>query len=146
MTPEALTVARGALDTNTRLDAESVRRLTVAASDALDFGHAEAAAIVFQGLRAHADEVQRVAVLTGLARAHESGGNPRAAAEAYLLAAASAKDPRADAAALAARESAAVSLLRAGLRADARAVFEWLARNARAAETRQAAERRLSRL
>jgi hypothetical protein len=146
MTAEALRLAGGALDPNTRLDAESVRRLTMAASDALDFGHAQAAAIVFQGLLAHADEVQRVAVLTGLARAHESGGNPRAAAEAYLLAAASAKDPQADAAALAAREAAAVSLLRAGLRADARAVFEWLAHNARAAETRQAASRRLSRL
>jgi hypothetical protein len=146
MTAEAMKLADNALHAKTRLDAESVRRLTTAASGALDLGHAQAAAVVFQGLLAHSDEIQRVAVLTGLARAHESGGNPRAAAEAYLLAAAAAKDPQADPAALAAREAAAVNLLRAGLRADARAVFEWLARNARSSETRQAASRRLSRL
>lgn len=146
MIPQALSLAAGALEAKPRLDAESVRRITLAASDALDFGHAEAARIVFQGLLAHVDDVQqRAAVLTGLARAHESGGDPRAAAEAYLLAAVSAKDPH-DPAALAAREAAGANLLRAGLRADARAVFEWIARNARSAEARQAAERRLSRL
>ncbi|MGH8664783.1 MAG: hypothetical protein ACREUX_11000 [Burkholderiales bacterium] len=146
MIPQALSLAGGALEAKPRLDAESVRRITLAASDALDFGHAEAARIVFQGLLAHVDDVQqRAAVLTGLARAHESGGDPRAAAEAYLLAAVSAKDPH-DPAALAAREAAAANLLRAGLRADARAVFEWIARNARSADARQAAERRLSRL
>lgn len=146
MTAEGLRLAGGALDAKTRLDAESVHQLTIAASDALDFGQAEAAAVVFEGLLAHTAEVQRVAVLTGLARARESGGNPQAAAEAYLLAAVAAKDPQGDPAALAAREAAARNLLRAGLRADARAVFEWLARNARSSETRQAAQRRLSRL
>jgi hypothetical protein len=144
MTAEALKLADGALQAKTRLDAESVRRLTLAASHALNFGYAEAARIVFQRLLAHAnDSQQRVAVLTGLARTHESGGNPRAAAESYLLAAVSAQDPQ-DPAALAAREAAGANLLRAGLHADARAVFEWIARNARSVEARQAAERRLS--
>ena len=146
MTAEALKLADGALDAKTRLDAESVDRLARAASHAVDFGHAEAARIVFQGLLAHVNDVQqRIAVLTGLARAHASGGDARAAAEAYLLAALSAKDPQ-DPATLAAREAAGANLLRAGLRADARAVFEWIARNARSAEARQAAERRLSQL
>jgi hypothetical protein len=145
MTAEALKLAEVALDANTRLDADSVGRLVRAASHALDFGHAEAARIVFQGLLAHVNDVQqRVAVLTGLARAQESGGDPRAAAESYLLAAVAAPDPQ-DPAALAAREAAGANLLRAGLHADARAVFEWIGRNARSVEARQAAERRLSR-
>jgi hypothetical protein len=144
MIAEALKLADGTLQAKTRLDAESVRRLTLAASRALDFGHVEAARSVFQGLLAHANDVQqRVAVLTGLARAQESGGDPRAAAENYLLAAVAAEDPQ-DPAALAAREAAGANLLRAGLHTDARAVFEWIARNARPVEARQAAERRLS--
>lgn len=144
--PQALSLAGAALDAKTRLDGESVRRLVAAASEALEFGHAEAARIVFQGLLAHADEVeQRRAVLAGLARVHETGGDPRAAAEAYLLAAASAKDPL-EASALAARAAAGTNLMRAGLRADARSVFEWIADNARTAEARQAAERMLAKL
>jgi hypothetical protein len=146
MNADVARLAREALDAAQPLDAQSVRELRLAAADALELGHAEPARIVFQGLVAHVDDAARIQVLTGLARAHESGGDARAAARAYLLAATSAKDPQGDPAALSAREAAAVNLLRAGLRSDAQSVLEWIARHARVAETRRAAERRLSRL
>jgi hypothetical protein len=143
---DATRLADAALDAKGRLDAERIRALALAASDALDAGHAEIAQIVYRGLVAHARDAERMSVLTGLARAHEAGGDPRSAAEAYLLAASAAKEPKTDPSALAAREAAAIQLLRAGLRDDARAVLQWLARNAGPAAAKQAAERRLSRL
>jgi hypothetical protein len=142
---QAASQAASALDPRTRLDAETVRRLLLAASDARELGHAAAARTVLQGLVAHADDAQRMEVMTALARTYEAEGEHQAAAEAFLLAAAAAATPSA-AAAVAAREAAASNLLRAGLSADARAVLAWIARNAQSEESRKAAERRLSRL
>jgi hypothetical protein len=81
----------------------------------------------------------RSTVLSALGRTHESDADHRAAASAYLQAASAAAAQDSDREALRAREAAAVNLLRAGLRDDARAVYEWLARNAKDAAIKDAA-------
>ena len=64
----------------------------------------------------------------------------------YLQGASLAAAPESDRDALQARESAANALAKAGMRADARAVYEWLARNAADMMIRDRALRALSRL
>ncbi len=94
-----------------------------------DHGLADEARALFARVMPHADAAQARRALAGMAHTHQAPGQPLMAAEFYLRSALSA--PVADAAATQARMQAGFSLLRAGLREDARAQFEWLLKNSR---------------
>lgn len=111
----------------------------------LDMRVTGAAQTVYQLLVPIASGAQAREALFGLARAYELGGDPASAAAQYLRSALLA--PAApDALALQARLSAALNLMRADFKDDARAQFEWLLRNAKEPAVIEAAKRGLSRL
>ena len=89
---------------------------------------------------------QSRAILFALGRAHELGGEPALAAEAYLRSALLAKGATPDAAALRARFRAAMSLARSRYRQDARAQLEWFIANGQDAAEIEAARNALKRL
>ena len=82
----------------------------------------------------------------GLGRAHELSGEPVAAAGYYLRSALLVQAVAPDSLAFQARLLAALNLMRAGLKDDARAQFQWLLRNAKDPALVEAAKRGLSRL
>ncbi|MCC6531856.1 MAG: hypothetical protein IT531_04840 [Burkholderiales bacterium] len=89
---------------------------------------------------------ERVQVLTGLAQLAEADADFRTAADAYLQAATLSPAQESDRAALAARAAAAANLVRAGLRADARALYQWLVQHAKDAAIKEAAAQALKSL
>jgi hypothetical protein len=91
------------------------------------------------------DGVAREA-LFGLGRAHELAGDPVPAAAHYLRSALLIQAAAPDALAFQARLLAALNLMRAGLRNDARAQFEWLLKNSKDPALTEAARRGLARL
>lgn len=101
----------------------------VVAQQFADHGLHDAARALFERILPHADAVSSRIVLSGIARSHEAAGEPLLAADFYLRSALRSSIP--DAAAAEARMLAGLNLLRAGLREDARAQFEWLLTNAR---------------
>jgi len=105
-----------------------------------DHGQQDGAQALFERVLPHADAVQARAVLAGIARIFETRSQPLLAADYYLRAAMRA--PGAEAAAEA-RLLAGLNLVRAGLREDARAQFEWLLKNARDPAQIAAARREL---
>lgn len=120
-----------------------VSRLSAIAFDALHAWQPRPAERLFALLAPHGQGTERAALLLGLARSREALGEFRAAADAFLHAAALAENPQADREALRARESGAVNLARAGLTADARETFRWLAAHAQDASIRERALRAL---
>lgn len=112
----------------------------VVAGQFADHGHQDGAQALFERVLPHADAAQARAVLAGIARGYEARNQPLLAADYYLRAAIRA--PGAEAAAEA-RLLAGLSLVRAGLREDARAQFEWLLKNARDPAQIAAARREL---
>ena len=90
---------------------------------------------------AHAREA-----LFGVGRAHELAGDPVPAAAYYLRSALLVQATAPDALAFQARLLAALNLMRAGLKDDARAQFEWLLKNAKEPALIEAAKRGLNRL
>lgn len=94
-----------------------------------DHGQYEGARAVYERVLPQAGALQARVVLAGLARLHEVRDQPLLAADYYLRAALAASGP--DAAAVEARLQAGLNLVRAGLRDDARAQFEWLLQHAR---------------
>lgn len=93
-----------------------------------DHGALEAGQALADRLLPQADAAQARRILGILAAGYARVNQPQAAAEHYLHAAARAEDAAAGAWA---RLEAGLQLARAGLRADARAQFEWLLRHAR---------------
>jgi hypothetical protein len=93
-----------------------------------------------------APEAQAREALFGLGRTHELAGEPVPAAAHYLRSALLVQGTAPDALALQARLLAGLNLMRAGLKDDARAQFEWLLRNAKEPPLIEAAKRALSRL
>ena len=140
---EALAVARNLLMTKPPPAPDVVRRLIDVALYAQAGAQVRPARTMLTMLLPLVSEADRSAVLTALGRIHEADADHRAAASAYLQAAVAAAAPDSDREALRAREAAAGNLLRSGLRDDARAVYEWLARNARDAGIKDAATRML---
>lgn len=140
---DALAVVRELLAPERALTADSRKRLLEIALEALGRFQLPPAEALLSGLRSRVQDAERFAVLTALARCHEAKGEPRRAAEAYLDAAVSVPAAEADRDALRAREAAAENLLKAGLREDARGVYDWLARHAKEAGVRESAARAL---
>jgi hypothetical protein len=97
-----------------------------------DHGLYDAARALFERVLPYADAAQTRLVLSGIAQSYEGRGQPLQAADFYLRAAL--RTPQGGvpggAAATEARMKAGFSLVRAGLRDDAKAQFEWLLKNA----------------
>lgn len=140
---DALSLVRELLFSERAVTTESRKRLLEIALAALERFQIAPAEALLSGLRSRAQDAERFVVLNALARCHEAKGEPRQAAQAYLEAAMSVHAPDVDRDALRAREAAAVSLLKAGLREDARGVHDWLARHAKDAGVRESAARSL---
>ena len=84
--------------------------------------------------------------LFGLGRSYELSGEPVRAAGYYLRSALLVQAVAPDALAFQARLLAALNLMRAGLKNDARSQFEWLLRNSKDAALIEAARRGMERL
>jgi len=143
MTDAGLDVAKSLLGARPPLAPELVRRMIAIASEALDVWHVKAAESLFGMLLPLSVGPDRSVVLLGLARARELTGEFRAAADAYLTVAALSAAPETDREALKARESGAINLAKAGMLDDARATYQWLARNAKDPAIRENAGRAL---
>lgn len=107
------------------------------AQQCADHGLQDAARALFERVLPQVDAAQARLVLSGIAKTHEGRGQSLQAADFYMRAALSAPQggllrgaPATDAAAMEARLQAGFSLVRAGLRDDAKAQFEWLLKNA----------------
>jgi tetratricopeptide (TPR) repeat protein len=150
MTSQAIDMARTLLETQPAPvpapSAELLRRLMAIAAEALEIGQTRPAKELFASLLPLTNGPDRAVVLRSLGKAHESSGEFRAAAGAYLQGASLAAAPESDRDALQAREAAANALAKAGMLADARAVYEWLARNASDRVMRDRAVRALGNL
>jgi len=140
--PEEALVASGGLDAKQPLPQESRGRLLSIATDAIARAQYRVAERLLTTLLVQSADAERPVVLTALGKCYQGQGDPRAAAAAFLQAALSMAAPGSHEA-LQAREAAAQALLKAGLRADARAVYEWLSRNAKHQGIRDSASRAL---
>ena len=155
-----VTLARTALHAgNTAASAAAMQRLLSgsakpapeATQSAFDLAHEmlelrklpEAQALYEALARGASDNRLREALL-GLGRVHDIKGEPQAAADAYLRSALLAAPS--DAKGLEARLLAATNLVRAGLKDDARAQFQWLLKNSKDPAIVEAARRALARL
>lgn len=108
------------------------------AQQLLDHGLHEPAQQLFERVLPQVDAGQAHGLLSAIARAHEGRNQPLLAADFHLRAALRAPKevpsggaPAADDAVAESRLQAGLNLVRAGLRDDARAQFEWLLKNAR---------------
>jgi hypothetical protein len=140
----AMAGARALVEGGRPVPEDVIVRLARAAAEALDAYRPRPAEGLYALVLPRAQAKERAAILLGLGRARELLGEFRAAADAYLVAALAM--PETEVGASRAREAAAVNLLRAGLKDDARAQYQWLARNARDAAVRESAARELARL
>jgi hypothetical protein len=138
---EAMTVIHELVADDRAFPADARNRLLDIALHALGRFQIPPAEAILTGLRGRVQAAERFTVLLALARCLEAKGEPRLAAEAYLDAALAAPAPEAEREALRARESAAANLLKAGLREDARGIYDWLARNAKDGAVRESAAR-----
>lgn len=125
---------------------ELARRAAELAQEMLDLHRIEAAQAVFELALPLANDARAREVLFGLGRANELGGEPVLAAAYYLRSALLAEARAPDALALEARALAAMSLLRAGHKADARAQFAWLVKNSKDPAVTEFARRELKKL
>ncbi len=157
-----LTLARTALqagdsaasvDTLRRLLAERTtvtpqlaQRVLELGQEMLDMRTIDAAQAVYELLVPLANDAQAREALFGLGRSYELGGDPVPAAAYYLRSALLVQATAPDALAFQARLLAALNLMRAGLRNDARAQFEWLLKNSKDPALTEAAKRGLGRL
>jgi hypothetical protein len=124
----AMGIARRLAAGNAAIPQTQVAEWIALAGQFADHGQYDGAQALFERVLPHADAAQARAVLAGIARGYEARNQPLLAADYYLRAALLA--PATEAAAEA-RLLAGLSLVRAGLREDARAQFEWLLKNAR---------------
>lgn len=130
----------------TAVSAEFVQSVLELAHEALDARKLDAAQALYALAAPVANDGGAREALFGLGRVHELKGEALAAADAYLRSALRVPAAVGDARALQARMRAASSLVRAGLKDDARAQFEWLVRHAKDPALVAAARRGLDRL
>ena len=142
MPEEALARVSGRLDPKQPLPDDSRAQLSSIATDANLRSQYRLAEQLLTLLLAHSPDAARPAVLIALGKSYEGQGEARAAAAAFLQAASTMTTPESREA-LQAREAAAQALLRAGLRDDARALYERLARDAKDQGVRESAARAL---
>ena len=145
--------AAGSAETMKRLlaDRKSVtpqlaQRVLELGQEMLDMRTTDAAQTVYELLVPLSTDAHAREALFGLGRANELGGEPVRAAGYYLRSALLVQAAAPDALAFQARLLAALNLMRAGLRDDARAQFEWLVKNAKEPALIEAAKRGLNRL
>ena len=125
---------------------ELAQRILELGHETLDLRKLDAAQVFYELVVPMASETAAREALFGLGRTHELKGEPLAASAAYLRSALLLPAASPDARALQARMLAALNLMRAGLRDDARAQFEWLVKNSRDPALAEAARRGLERL
>jgi hypothetical protein len=157
-----LTLARTALQAgNAALSAETVNRalagrtavstelaqsLLELGQEMLDLRTLDASQSVYEPLSQLASDAQARQALFGLGRVHELKNDAPAAAAAYLRSALLVQAAAPDNLAFQSRLLAALNLMRAGLKDDARAQFEWLVKNSKDPVLTDAAKRGLGRL
>lgn len=134
---------RAALAAEPRPARESQQRILTLASEAAGRGQAQVAAGWLSALAAMGEPAARREALMRLGRMAEARGENAAAAEYYLEAAAKADPKSPDAAVVDARFRAARVLAAAGLRTDARAQLEWVARQGRDKALQELARREI---
>jgi hypothetical protein len=134
------------LDGRTAVSPQLAQRVLALGQEMLDMRVIDSAQTVYELLVRVAPEAQAREALFGLGRTHELAGEPVPAAAHYLRSALLVQGATSDALALQARLLAGLNLMRAGLKDDARAQFEWLLRNAKEPPLVEAAKRALSRL
>jgi hypothetical protein len=133
----AMGIARRLAAGNAPIPQAQVAEWIALAGQFADHGQYDGAQALFERVLPHADAAQARAVLAGIARGYEARNQPLLAADYYLRAALRAPKEvplggaPATQAAAEARLLAGLSLVRAGLREDARAPVEWLLKNAR---------------
>jgi hypothetical protein len=112
----------------------------------LDLRALDAAQKVYELLAPLTTDLRAREALFGLGRVHELKTDAIAAAAAFLRSALLVQATAPDTLAYQARLLAALNLMRAGLKDDARAQFEWLVKNSKDAALTEAAKRGLNRL
>jgi tetratricopeptide (TPR) repeat protein len=127
----------------TPLLAQSVLEL---GQEMLDMRTVEAAQAVYALLVPLSNDDHAREALFGLGRAYELAGEPVSAAAYYLRSALLVQAVAPDTLAFQSRLLAALNLMRAGLKNDARAQFDWLLKNSKDPALIEAAKRGLARL
>ena len=125
---------------------ELAQRILALGQEMLDMRVIDSAQIVYELVLPLAPEAQAREALFGLGRTYELAGEPLPAAAHYLRSALLIQATAPDALTLQSRLLAGLNLMRAGLKEDARAQFEWLLKNAKEPPLIEAAKRALSRL
>lgn len=144
--PESVDTLKRLLDGRKTVTAALGQRVLELAQEMLDLRMTEAARQVYELLLPLSEPAQAREALFGLGRAYELGGDAVAAAASYLRSALLVQAVAPDPLAYQARLLAALNLMRAGLKDDARAQFQWLLRNSKDPALMEAAKRGLSRL
>jgi hypothetical protein len=129
-----------------KLPVALVKRSVVLAQELLDAGRLDFAEELFVALLTVADDSLRRVISFGLGQINETTGQPQIAADYFLRAALAGERRTPDTLALQARQSAALSLVRAGNREGAREQFEWMIKNSRNAAQIELARRELQKL
>jgi hypothetical protein len=125
----AASTLRALLGPGKPLPGEAARPLATLAQEMIAAGKTEIAEEILRGLLPGSDAKQQRDILYTLGRAAEQVARHQAAADYYLRSALLAAG-KPDALALQARLAAGLNLAQAGFRADARAQFQWLLKNA----------------
>jgi hypothetical protein len=122
------------------------QRVLEVGQEMLDLRTIDAAHAVYELLVPLANDAHAREALFGLGRAEELNGEALAAAAYYLRSALLVQATAPDALSFQARLLAALNLMRAGLKDDARTQFEWLLKNTKDPALIEAARRGLNRL
>ena len=130
----------------TTVSSELAQSTLEIAQEMLDLRKLDTAQAVYELVVPLSNDSRAREALFGLGRAHELKGDAVAAAAAYLRSALLVQAAAPDALAFQARLLAALNLMRAGFKPDARAQFEWLLKNSKDAALTEAARRGLERL
>jgi hypothetical protein len=144
--PGSVDTLRRLLEGRKTVSAALGQRVLELAQEMLDLRATDAARQMYELLLPPAEPAQAREALFGLGRAYELGGDAVAAAACYLRSALLVQAVAPDALAYQARLLAALNLMRAGLKDDARAQFQWLLKNSKDPALTEAAKRGLSRL
>jgi hypothetical protein len=139
-------ILRGVLQGRGAVPTDFAQNVLDLAQEMLDLRALDAAQTVYESLVPATTDLRAREALFGLGRVHELKSDANAAAAAYLRSALLIQATAPDNLAFQARLLAALNLMRAGHKDDARAQFEWLLKNSKDAALTGAAKRGLARL
>ena len=142
----ALETLKRLLDGRTQISPQLAQGVLELAQEMLDLRQIGPAQATYAMLVPLVNGKEAREALFGLGRAHELSGEAVDAAGAYLRSALLVQAATPDARAFQARLLAGLNLMRAGMKGDARAQFEWLLKNSKDAALTEAAKRALERL